>query len=257
MNDIKVCLVQYPIIWENPLENRALMDKVLGQKSGNPDIIVLPEMWNTGFSMNPEKLYESMTGPSLEWMKQKSIELNSAICGSLIIKDDEHFYNRFVFVAPEGNVEYYDKRHCFGLAGETEHFTPGTERKIFTYKNWRICPQICYDLRFPVWSRNQDDYDLLIYSSQFPARRRNAWLNLLPARAIENISYVIGVNGVGTDGNHIVYSGDSGVWDYEGNLLGNLESNHSTLSVELNWEKLMAFRRAYPFLKDRDKFNIL
>ncbi|NOT36929.1 MAG: amidohydrolase [Saprospiraceae bacterium] len=256
MNDIKVRLLQYPIFWEDPEANRSFMEDTLSEITDQCHLYVLPEMWTTGFSMNPDKLAEDMNGPTIKWMIWMADQKNAAICGSLIIRSEEGFYNRFVFVEPNGQLHYYDKRHCFSLAKEDQYFKSGTVRLLINYMGWRICPLICYDLRFPVWSRNQDEYDVLLYSSQFPEKRRNAWNILLPARAIENVCYVIGVNGIGTDGNGIVYSGDSGAWDYEGSSIGNLESNIGSLEISLNKEKLLGFRRAYPFLKDRDKFNI-
>lgn len=256
MKELKINIIQIPTQWEDPKKNiQEIENQIVKSESG--DIIVLPEMWNTGFSMRPEILAESMEGPSISWMKEQAKILNIAICGSIIINEGGHNYNRFIFAHSDGNIEKYDKRHCFGLAKEDEHFTPGNERIIIKYKDWRICPLICYDLRFPVWSRNQDDYDLLIYVAQFPEKRRQAWLKLLPARAIENVAYVVGVNGIGTDGNGIIYSGDSGVWDYEGNNLLQMNSDIGQDSISLKLDKLKAFRRAYPFLNDRDKFNIL
>ncbi len=256
MNELKIAILQIQTHWENPILNYQEAENQL-LNSHSYDIIVLPEMWTTGFSMKPESLAETMEGPSIKWMIQKAKELQSAICGSLIIKEIDKYFNRFVFVQPDGKIDFYDKRHCFSLAKENAYFSSGKQRKIINYKNWRICPLICYDLRFPVWSRYQEDYDLLIYVAQFPEKRRQAWLNLLPARAIENVAFVIGANGIGTDGNGIIYSGDSGIWDFEGNNILQLNSQIGQGSISINIDKLKTFRRAYPFLTDRDKFNIL
>ncbi|MCC6814941.1 MAG: amidohydrolase [Saprospiraceae bacterium] len=255
MNELKLKLIQMPFTWESAEQNRTKLEKILFQNDDS-DLIILPEMWSTGFSMNPENLYEEMNGPTIKFMKSIATKLNSAICGSLIIKDSGQFFNRFVMATPEGDIHFYDKRHCFSLAKEDYYFTPGDRRVIINYKGWRICPMICYDLRFPVWSRNNNEFDILLYVAQFPEKRRKAWLSLLAARAIENVCYVIGVNGIGTDGNNIQYSGDSGVWDYEGNNILDLGSKHCTDTGSLNIDKLTAFRRAYPFLNDQDKFII-
>ncbi|MEP7196256.1 MAG: nitrilase-related carbon-nitrogen hydrolase [Saprospiraceae bacterium] len=258
MDNFSISLIQIPTIWESAEQNRNQVSSLIhNELQHHQDLILLPEMWTTGFSMRPEVLAEDMDGLSIQWMKAIAKEKDCAIVGSLIIAENSKFYNRLIFAKPDGNLEYYDKRHCFGLAKEDQYFTPGKEKLIVEWRGWRICPQICYDLRFPVWSRNVEEYDLLLYVAQFPEKRRNAWLSLLAARAIENVSYVAAVNGVGKDGNGIVYTGDSGIWDYEGKNSVNLESKHCSATSLLNKTKQDGFRRAYPFLRDQDRFDFL
>ncbi len=258
MNTLRVTIIQVPTLWENANRNRDQIEAIItGDQFPKTDLIVLPEMWTTGFSMNTTHLAETMHGESVHWMSDIATQLNVALTGSLIIRDGDHFYNRLVFAKEDGSLDYYDKKHCFALAGEHHYFTPGNKKVIIEWRNWKICPMVCYDLRFPVWSRNIEDYDLLVYCAQFPAKRNHAWRSLLVARAIENTCYVVGVNGIGTDGNGIIYSGDSMVIDYEGQHLLDLRDQQGHLTTELSKEKLQVFRRAYPFLKDRDQFNIL
>ncbi|KAA3632908.1 MAG: amidohydrolase, partial [Bacteroidetes bacterium] len=209
MKALRLSIVQDHLAWEQKQQNLKHFSKVLSPLKGETDLIVLPEMFTTGFSMNAEKLAETMEGPTVQWLKKQAADLSAAIMGSCIIRDMGKFYNRLLFVTPEGKTFYYDKRHLFSFAGEHEYYTGGTHRILIPYKGWKIMPQICYDLRFPVWSRNTDDYDLLIYVANFPDKRRFAWQQLLTARAIENQVYTIGVNRIGLDENGIEYSGDS------------------------------------------------
>ncbi len=255
MNTLRLSLVQIPFYWEDPTANIQLLSEVL-KPVQETDLIILPEMWSTGFSMNTSKLAETMDGFTVQQMLSLANSKNAAVAGSVMIRHHENYYNRFIFARPDGTIDYYDKKHCFGLAKEDLFFTPGSTRTMIEWMGWRIFPQICYDLRFPVWSRNDLNYDLLIYVAQFPEKRRIAWSSLLAARAIENVSYAVGVNGIGKDGNDISYSGDSSVIDFEGQALLKMNSEHSVSTVVLDKEKLIAFRRAYPFLKDRDNFNI-
>ncbi|MEO6190016.1 MAG: nitrilase-related carbon-nitrogen hydrolase [Saprospiraceae bacterium] len=257
MDNFSISIIQIPTVWENPIQNQHNIEQIVFQKDFPiSDLIVLPEMWSTGFSMNTDLLAESMTGSSIQWMLNMASQKNSALTGSLIIREKDQCYNRLIFAKPDGTIDYYDKRHCFGLAHEDKYFTPGNEKKIFDWRTWKICPMICYDLRFPAWSRNSEDYDLLLYVAQFPEKRRLAWSNLLIARAIENVCYVAGANGIGTDGNGIQYSGDSVILDYEGVTLAQFGSQIGFFNAILNKNKLFAFRRAYPFLKDQDKICI-
>jgi predicted amidohydrolase len=219
------------------------------------DLIVLPEMFTTGFSMNPEKLKESMDGIALQWMKKQASEKDAAVVGSLIIEDNEKVFNRLVWVFPNDQIEIYDKRHLFTMGEENRHYSAGTEKLIVEYKGWRFCPLICYDLRFPVWSRNTENYDVLIYVANWPVPRHKVWKTLLQARAIENQAYCIGVNRVGKDGPGLNYYGDSCLTDAKGNarFLGGSEQ---VASFEISLDELHKFREKFPVLNDRDEFNM-
>ena len=183
-NELKIIGIQTALIWENPKQNIAFFEKKIAPLENDVDLIVLPEMFTTGFTMNPEKVAEKMNGFSVSWMQKIAKEKQTAICGSLVISDFNKFYNRFVFVHPSGEIESYNKKHSFTLAGEDKVYTSGTKKIIIEYKGWKICPLICYDLRFPVWARNTENYDLLIYIANWPVARVNAWDTLLKARAI-------------------------------------------------------------------------
>src|SRR5690606_35891756 len=193
-NTLQIALIQTHLVWENPTQNRELLSEKLKTLSEPVDIIVLPEMFTTGFSMHAAKLAETMQGDTVQWMQSIAKQQQVAITGSLIIKEDNQFYNRLLFVHPDGNIETYDKRHTFTLAGEDKVYASGTEKKIIHYKGWKLCPLVCYDLRFPVWARNVEAYDVLIYVANWPHVRVHAWDTLLKARAIENMAYCVGVN---------------------------------------------------------------
>lgn len=225
--------------------------------SGNADVIVLPEMFNTGFSMESSKLAEPHDGPSVQWMKQQAELYNAAVVGSVITEQDSHYYNRLYWVFPDGTFKCYDKRHLFRMAQEHEHFTGGTERRIVEYKGWKICPLICYDLRFPVWSRNNVQFDVLVYVANWPAARTDAWSTLLKARAIENQCYVIGCNRVGEDGKGIGYAGASVIHDPKGVELTHQNGTEQVLTASINFGELADFRTKFPVDKDRDKFEII
>jgi predicted amidohydrolase len=213
-------------------------------------------MFTTGFSMEPEKLAAESYAKGLAWMQQTAKEKNAAIVGSLMAGEDGKFYNRLLFVLPGGTHYTYNKRHLFGLGQEDAHYTAGTERLIVEYKGWRICPLICYDLRFPVWSRNTENYDLLIYCANWPERRIHHWRSLLVARAVENQCYVAACNRVGDDGSGIAHNGASAFIDYGGTVLSESINEASTLSYELSYESLQTYRQSLPFLADRDNFTI-
>lgn len=254
INKINVTLIQAKLEWEDKAQNLENFNSLL---SGlETDVIILPEMFTTGFSMSPENLSETMDGESVNWMISKSKELNAAICGSLIIQEDQKYYNRFVWVEPSGKIITYDKRHLFGYAGEDEHYTAGQQRIIIEYKGWKILPLICYDLRFPVWSRNTEGYDLLIYVANWPRVRSYAWKALLQARAIENQSFVIGVNRVGLDGKGNNYSGNSMIIYPLGEIMYELDGEE-VHQINLIKELVESQRESLPFLKDQDKFNII
>ncbi|WP_179022640.1 amidohydrolase [Winogradskyella forsetii] len=257
-NALKVALIQTDLVWENPEENRRLLNDKIDTISTGVDLVVLPEMFTSGFTMNPTSVAETMDGKTLNWLKTKAKEKQVAIMGSLVISENKNFYNRMVCVEPSGNMTHYDKRHTFTLAGEHEVYSAGTEKVIFNYKGWKICPLVCYDLRFPVWARNVEDYDLLIYVANWPKIRIDAWDALLKARAIENMAYCIGVNRVGLDGNQYEYSGHSAAYDVLGNRIDTIsESEVATEIVTLEKDSIEKYRKKLNFLNDRDDFNLL
>lgn len=257
-NQLVILGIQADLKWENPKQNCLYFKKQISSIKTKPDLVVLPEMFTTGFSMDAKKIAEGLQGETISWMKSIAIENNLAICGSLAIKDKERFYNRFVFIHPKGETEFYDKKHTFTLAGEGEIYTSGSKRKTITFRGWKIYPQICYDLRFPVWSRNTKDYDLLIYVANWPNKRNLAWQILLKARAIENMSYTIGVNRIGTDANNLTYSGDSMIVDFLGKTLSDLKPEEKgiiTATLEKDHQNLV--RKKLGFLNDKDEFDFL
>lgn len=264
-NELTIVGIQADLVWENPKENRKFFEEKIQALSKDTDVVVLPEMFTTGFTMQPEKVAESMDGTSIHWMKKMAFEHQIAITGSLVIQEpfdctqgDKSYYNRLVFVHPSGKIETYDKRHSFTLAGEDKVYTSGTEKLIVDYKGWKICPLICYDLRFPVWARNSENYDLLIYMANWPVTRIKAWETLLKARAIENMSYVVGVNRTGKDANNYEYSGNSIIADYLGEEMAVLPKNENgIISATLDKNKLQKTRKSLGFLNDRDSFTII
>ena len=239
------------------MENRAQFSEKIQNISEEIDLIVLPEMFTTGFTMNASEVAEPHKGTSFQWMQEQARLKNSAITGSLIIEEDRKYYNRLYFVFPDGTFQHYDKRHTFTLAGEHEVFESGNERLVIEYKGWRICPLICYDLRFPVWARNTSDYHLLIYCANWPKKRILAWDTLLKARAIENMSYCIGVNRVGLDGNGHGYTGHSAAYDVLGSRFENpVFESEGISTVTLAMDQLIRLRRHLQFLNDRDNFTL-
>lgn len=258
MKDLKVTIVQLPLIWEDVDKNLSLFEEKLKEiTKGQTHLIVLPEMFNTGFTMNATKMAEGMNGKTIKWMKKMAAEKETVITGSLIIKENNNYYNRLIWMSPEGNYTFYDKRHLFRMANEHEIYTKGEKRVIVNLYNWKIYPLVCYDLRFPVWSRNRNDYDCLIYIANWPEKRNYAWKQLLIARAIENEAYVIGVNRIGTDGNNIDYSGDSVLVNFKGEIISTIQEHaESVETVTLSYEALKNFREGFPVLQDADKFII-
>lgn len=254
---LKVALVQTGLIWESPKENRVVLsEKIRGIKS-DVDIIVLPEMFTSGFTMHPGAVAETMEGTTINWMKTLAKDVDAAICGSLVISEGANYYNRFVFVKPDASIVFYDKRHTFTLAGEDKVYKSGNENILITYKGWKIRPLICYDLRFPVWARNVDNYDMLIYVANWPKPRVNAWDALLKARAIENMSYCIGVNRVGMDANDLEYSGHSNVYNGLGDAQIQLSDAQEAITITiLDKNHLTTIRESLRFLNDRDSFII-
>lgn len=258
MKNLQVAIVQADLYWENPSQNLASFEEKINALPTEVDVVVLPEMFTTGFSMNAKQLAEKENGNSLSWMKSMAQAKQACITGSLIISEKGNFYNRLFWVFPDGRVEKYDKKHLFTLAKEHQTYTAGTARRIVTYQGWKICPLICYDLRFPVWARNTEAYDVLLYVANWPEIRTQAWDVLLQARAIENMSYCIGVNRVGEDGNGFPYVGHSAVYDALGNSL-TTSNNHQQAFVEvheLNYLKLQELRDKLGFLNDRDEFRL-
>jgi omega-amidase len=256
---LRVTLVQQSLIWQDAAANRERLDALLAPLVNNTDVIVLPEMFPTGFSMDVEKLYETVNGPTAQWLEAKAQELNAALTGSLIVKDGDRYYNRMLWAAPGSELLHYDKRHLFRMAKEHDHFAPGGSVPLsLEWRGFRICPLVCYDLRFPVYSRRRPglEYDLLIYVASWPAARRTAWRALLKARAIENQAFVVGVNRIGQDGNGIGYAGDSVAHDFLGEPLAELADESAVTAVELDGDALRAFRERFPAHLDADRFTL-
>jgi omega-amidase len=254
---MKIALIQTSLSWENPSENRDSLQDTITSISQYVDLIVLPEMFTSGFTMNPEKVAETMQGETISWLREMARNKNCAVTGSLVIQENRNYYNRLVFVFPSGEMQHYDKKHLFTLAGEDKVYTSGTEKLIVNYKGFTICPLICYDLRFPVFARNVEDYDVLLYVANWPKPRVNAWDILLKARAVENMSYVIGVNRVGLDDNQHEYVGHSQAVDFLGNYIQEPQENEGIFIAELDKEALLETRSKLAFLNDKDNFTIL
>lgn len=256
MQTLTVTIVQTRLHWHDAPANRDMFEQLLENESDDTDLIILPEMFTTGFTMDPESCAEPMHGETVAWMKQLATEKSAAVCGSLVVAKDQQYFNRFICVEPSGMQHSYDKRHLFRLASEDAHYVPGRDFVVFKLNGWRICPMICYDLRFPVWSRNRDNYDLLLYVANWPSRRHLAWQTLLRARAIENLSYVVGVNRVGEDGNQLLYSGGSAIINYLGEDLADLGDKPGVATVTLDPEQLTGFRERFAFHMDADRFTL-
>lgn len=254
---MKIALVQTSLTWENPMENRSHLVQKINGFLEEVDLIILPEMFSSGFTMNPKAVAETMQGETVSWLQHLAKAKNCAITGSLIIEENGNYYNRLVFVFPNGDTKTYDKRHLFTLAGEHQFYTAGVDKLIIEYKGFRICPLVCYDLRFPVFSRNVEHYDVLLYVANWPKPRVNAWDILLKARAVENMCYTIGVNRIGSDGNNHEYIGHSQVVDFLGNYVLGPQEADSVFIVELDKAKLLETREKLAFLNDRDTFEII
>lgn len=258
INILRVTLAQVDLVWENPVQNRHLLDRQIRQLSGKSDLVILPETFSTGFSMHPNNLAEPMDGPTINWMLKLSQVTHTAICGSLIIKDNGLYYNRFVFITPDGDLYFYNKRHLFSIGGESISFAAGKERLIVQFLGWRIALYVCYDIRFPVWCRNVNDTDLMIFTANWPASRSEVWKILLKARAIENQVYVAGVNRIGTDGEGISYLGESQIINPRGEALQeNHHMNNGLYTYDISKEKLNDFREKFPVAADADQFLII
>ncbi|MCB0586987.1 MAG: amidohydrolase [Phaeodactylibacter sp.] len=249
-------LIQTALHWEDKKANLEQLGKKLAGLSTPTNLIVLPEMFTTGFTMNARPLAEPTEAATYEWMAGHASRLGAVVTGSFIVEEGGQYFNRLLWVRPDGSYEKYDKRHLFTLAGEHEHYTPGHQPLIAELDGWKVMPLICYDLRFPVWSRNTCDYDMLIYVANWPEMRRQAWRTLLAARAIENQAYTLGVNCVGKDGNGFPYTGDSSAFDFAGEELLHTTHTEGLFTVQLSYEKQQEFRNKLQFLADRDRFVI-
>lgn len=262
MSDLTVSYIQSDLYWESVEANLAMFEEKIWQLEQPVDLIVLPEMFTTGFSMNPARLAEPMNSKTFRWMKQQAAQREAVIMGSYIVKDNQQFFNRLFAVKPDGTFYSYDKRHLFTLAGEHKSYVAGKIQLIFEWKGWRICPQICYDLRFPVFARSQRTeehlyaYDLLIFVANWPAPRINAWDTLIQARAIENIAYCMGVNRTGSDPNGMEYPGHSAICSFTGEIIHKSSGTAEAISETLSMDDLIAFRDRFPFQKDSDLFDL-
>ena len=254
---MKIALIQSSLFWENPTANRNYFEEIINAINEAVDLIVLPEMFTTGFSMNPKAVAETMQGETISRLQSLAKAKNCAITGGLIIEENNNYYNRLVFVFPSGEIQFYNKRHLFTLASEDKIYTSGKEKLIVEYLGWKICPLICYDLRFPVFARNTEDYDVLIYVANWPKTRINAWDILLKARAVENMCYTIGVNRIGVDDNNFEYVGHSQTVDFLGNSVLEPQEIEGVFIVELNKEKLLETRNKLGFLNDSDSFELI
>ena len=262
MQDLVVALIQSDLHWHQPDANLAMFEEKIWSLETKPDVIILPEMFTTGFTMAAKELAEPMGTRTFKWLQQQAAHTGAAVAGSYIVKEGGHFYNRLLWVTPEGDYSVYDKRHLFRMAQEDRTYTSGTERLVVTWKGWRICPQICYDLRFPVWSRNRVnqgvlEFDLLIFVANWPMPRISAWDVLLRARAIENTCYSIGVNRVGEDGLEVKYNGHSAVVDPKGNVMYFEEGREAIQTVTLSSRSMLELREKFPVHLDADTFKIL
>lgn len=272
MEDLKITIIQSNLHWENKAKNLKLFSQKIDAISDKTDLIVLPEMFTTGFSMKPKEFAEPMDGPTVTWFNEQAKKKDCVVTGSFICEEGGNYFNRLVWANPDGECVIYDKRHLFRMANEDEHYTAGLKKTIVELKGWKICPLICYDLRFPVWSRNTRvkqqsqpadkeninyEYDVLIYVANWPEVRSYPWKTLLLARALENQCYVVGVNRVGNDGNAIYHSGDSAVINARGVVISNTKPHEETTeTVALNYEELKAFRKTFPAMLDADEFQI-
>ena len=257
MQDLTITLIQSALHWESTDANLAMFEEKIWQIGRQTDIIILPEMFTTGFSMNAKALAEPMNFKTCRWLKQQAAQTKAVVTGSVIIRDADKYYNRLFWAEPDGYISYYDKRHLFRMAGEDMVYSAGEKKLIKEVKGWKVFPLVCYDLRFPVWSRNvNNEYDLLLYVANWPAARSGAWKILLQGRAVENLCYVAGVNRVGEDGNKHYYSGDSSIINYKGEVLFTLADQQTVHTQTISYTELQAFRHKFPANLDADGFTI-
>ena len=264
MNNLRISLVQGATLWHDPAGNREYYGELIAPLHGTTDLVLLPETFTSGFSNDAIDNAETMDGPTVAWMREQAAVLDAAVTGSVQIRDDDRVYNRMLFATPDGDVRHYDKRHLFRYAREHERYAAGRERLTVDWKGWRICPLVCYDLRFPVFARNRydverpgaPDFDLQLYVANWPAARAYAWKTLLRARAIENLCFVAGLNRVGTDGNGLHYSGDSAVIDFLGHPLTECSDEEVVVTCTLPAAQLQSHREHFPAMLDGDRFTI-
>lgn len=256
MQPLTLTLFQCATHWHDPAANRALFDSLMTEAPNDADILVLPEMFSTSFTMASAEVAETMDGPTVGWLRERAARRGQVLCGSVVVEEAGACYNRFLWARPDGSLSHYDKRHLFRMAGEHEHYADGHTRRVIEHKGWRFLPLVCYDLRFPVWSRSTGDYDVLLCVANWPAARRVAWQTLLKARAIENLAFAVGVNRVGVDGNAVAYSGDSAAYDFLGTPLLELNDAPAVATVILDPAPLEAHRETFPAWRDADPFEL-
>ena len=254
---MKIAVVQPDLLWENKAENLSNLEKIITPLYGRTDIVILPEMFTTGFTMNTDAVSEPADGATFSWMNRVARSGNMGICGSYVVKEEGKVYNRFVFAGPSSEYWFYDKHHLFSMGEEDHHFSRGDRRLVFSFRGFRIAPFICYDLRFPVWNRNLNDTDLIIYTANWPAVRINVWNILIRARAIENQCFVAASNRIGTDGMGIHYSGESAIIDPKGETIAMAgKGTGQIITADLDIGELTEFRKKFPVLDDADKFSV-
>ncbi len=253
---LTVSLLQTATRWHDAAGNRRLFDELLQRVPEATQLVVLPEMFSTGFTMDSAAVAEDMQGDTLAWLAERARQYNKTLCGSMVIKAQGHYFNRFVSVDADGVLNHYDKRHRFRMAGEHQHYSAGGEKLVFEVAGWRVCPLICYDLRFPVWFRNREEYDLLLCVANWPAARQQAWNTLLRARAIENQVYAAGVNIVGVDGNGVEYRGGSALYAPDGAVLAEEYDDAKIITHRLDWATLCEMREHFPVWQDADEFEL-
>ena len=256
MQDLNLTLLQTPLLWHDPAGNREVLGDLITREAAGSDLLVLPETFTTGYTMEAAQVAETMDGATVQWLRELAAQHSVDICGSIIVEEDGRHFNRLIWVKPEGDLRTYDKRHLFRMGGEHDRYTAGQERIIVRLGDWRICPMVCYDLRFPVWSRNRGDYDLLLYVANWPAARLSAWETLLPARAVENLSYAAGVNRTGADGKGVENGGTSMICDYLGTRVAEAGKEPATVRATLSLADLQRYREKFPAWKDADSFDL-
>ncbi len=254
---LQVLMVQAQLRWKDPAANRDHLSALLAASPGPFSLAIFPETFTTGFLGDTDLPVEDMNGPTVQWMHSMAQQYGSAMAGSAVIVEQGKRFNRFIFVTPEGTVQHYDKRHLFAFGGENTRYVDGKQRLVWNWRDWRINPQVCYDLRFPAWCRNRNDFDLQIFVANWPEKRVAHWMALLRARAIENQAYVVGINRVGEDGNGLAYPGRSQLYDPLGNCLADLPGNEQTLLVGIDLQQVKDIRRQFPFQADADEFTLL
>lgn len=257
MQPLNLSLIQSATHWHDPASNRAMFEDCFARVPNDADLIVLPEMFSTGFTMASSDVAEPMSGPTVAWLGEQARALGRVLCGSLVIEHGGEYFNRFVWVPPDGEMRCYDKRHRFRMAGEHEHYSAGGTHIVVELNGWRICPMVCYDLRFPVWFRNRGDYDALLCVANWPAARREVWNTLLRARAIENQVYAAGVNIVGVDGAGVSYSGGSAVYAPDGEVLAELPDEAGIINCAFDADRLQSLRESFPVGDDADQFELV